>query len=127
MAIALVQLVNPSGSRWYHCITRCVRREHLLGEGLTDRKQWLEDGLRELAGIFSLPVAGYVVMENHLHVLVRLDPDGEPGWLDEEIVRRWGRLFPPRGGIGRLCRSRRRGLRRSWPMPAGWPRPGSGW
>ena len=35
-------------------------------------------------------------MDNHLHVLVRLDPDVANGWSDEEVVRRWGRLFPPR-------------------------------
>jgi hypothetical protein len=28
--------------------------------------------------------------------LVRLDPALGQGWTDEEIVRRWGRLFPPR-------------------------------
>jgi hypothetical protein len=33
---------------------------------------------------------------NHLHLLVRLDPDVAKGWSDEEVVRRWGRLFPPR-------------------------------
>jgi hypothetical protein len=31
-----------------------------------------------------------------LHVLVRLDPDVAQRWSDEEVVRRWGRLFPPR-------------------------------
>jgi len=31
-----------------------------------------------------------------MHVLVRLDPDVAKGWSDEEVVRRWGRLFPPR-------------------------------
>jgi hypothetical protein len=35
-------------------------------------------------------------MDNHLHVLVRLDPDVAEAWSDEEIVRRWGQLFPPR-------------------------------
>jgi hypothetical protein len=35
-------------------------------------------------------------MDNHLHVLVRLDPDTATGWSDEDVVRRWGRLFPPR-------------------------------
>jgi hypothetical protein len=35
-------------------------------------------------------------MDNHLHVLVRLDPDVSIGWSDEDVVRRWGRLFPPR-------------------------------
>ena len=36
-------------------------------------------------------------MDNHLHVLVRLDPATAELWTDEDVVRRWGRLFPPRG------------------------------
>ena len=35
------------------------------------------------------------VLDNHLHVLLRLDPDVAAAWSDEEVVRRWGRLFPP--------------------------------
>jgi hypothetical protein len=35
-------------------------------------------------------------MNNHLHLLLRLDPDVAQAWTDEEVVRRWGRLFPPR-------------------------------
>jgi hypothetical protein len=35
-------------------------------------------------------------MDNHLHLLVRLDPADGQGWSDEEVVQRWGRLFPPR-------------------------------
>ena len=35
-------------------------------------------------------------MDNHLHLLVRLDPGTAKDWSDEEVVRRWGRLFPPR-------------------------------
>jgi len=34
MTIARAHLVDPAVTRWYHCITRCVRREFLLGEGL---------------------------------------------------------------------------------------------
>ena len=97
MANARAVLVIPSVSRWYHGITRCVRRSHLLREGLTDRKQWLEDRSRSLAGIFSLSVAGYSVMDNYLHVLLQLDPDRAAEWSVEEVVRRWGKLFPPRG------------------------------
>jgi len=33
---------------------------------------------------------------NHLHLLMRLDPEAAAGWSDEDVVRRWGRLFPPR-------------------------------
>src|SRR6185312_13432535 len=87
--------------RWYHCSTRCVRRAFLLGEGALDRKQWIEDRLEELAQIFSIAVAGFAVLDNHLHVLVRLDPEVAEGWSDEEVARRWGRLFPPRDAARR--------------------------
>jgi REP element-mobilizing transposase RayT len=68
----------------------------LLGEGGSDRKQWIESRLQELADLFSIAVGGFAVLDNHLHVLVRLDPQRAGAWSDEEVVRRWGRLFPPR-------------------------------
>ena len=96
MTIARAHLVDPSVTRWYHCVTRCVRRAFLLGEGMHDRKSWIEHRLEELAEIFSVAVAGFAILDNHLHLLVRLDPDVAQGWSDEDVVRRWGRLFPPR-------------------------------
>ena len=96
MTIARAHLVNPAVTRWYHCVTRCVRRAFLLGEGMLDRKSWIEHRLEELAEIFSVAVAGFAILDNHLHLLVRLDPDLARGWSDEDVVRRWGRLFPPR-------------------------------
>jgi len=77
-------------------VTRCVRRAFLLGEGTHDRKGWIEHPPQDLAEIFSVAVAGFAILDNHLHVLVRLDPDVVLGWSDEDVVRRWGRLFPPR-------------------------------
>ena len=41
------------------------------------------------------------MLDNHLHVLVRLDPEVAQGWSAEEEVRRWGRLFPPRDRMRR--------------------------
>ncbi len=96
MTMARAHLVDPSVTRWYHCVTRCVRRAFLLGEGSGNRKQWIENRVEELAEIFAIAVGGFSVMDNHLHVLVRLDPDVATRWSDEEVVRRWGRLFPPR-------------------------------
>src|SRR5271166_353830 len=101
MAIARAHLVNPALARWYHCITRCVRRAFLLGEGECDRKAWIEQRLKELAEIFAVAVGGFAVLDNHLHVLVRLDPEVGQGWSDEEVLRRWSRLFPPRDGLRR--------------------------
>ena len=77
-------------------MTRCVRRAFLLGEGDRNRKEWIESRLEELAGIFAVAVGGFSVMNNHLHLLLRLDPEVAQAWTDEEVVQRWGRLFPPR-------------------------------
>jgi hypothetical protein len=78
-----------------------LRRAFLLGEGQNDRKLWIERRLQELAEIFAVAVGGSCVLDHHLHVLVRLDPEVAGGWSDEELVRRWGRLFPPRDRTGR--------------------------
>ena len=96
MTMPRAHLVDPTVTRWYHCVTRCVRRAFLLGDPEFDRKGWIDQRLKELAEIFAVSVAAFSVMDNHLHILVRLDPDVGGGWSDEEVVRRWGRLFPPR-------------------------------
>jgi REP element-mobilizing transposase RayT len=35
--------------------------------------------VQELAGIFAVSVGGFSVMDNHLHVFLRLDPDTATG------------------------------------------------
>ena len=82
MAIARAQLVDLALTRWYHCVTRCVRRALLLGEGDPNRKEWLENRLEELADIFAVAVGGFSVMNNHLHLLPRLDPEVAQAWSD---------------------------------------------
>ena len=104
MTIARAHLIDPSVTRWYHCITRCVRRAFLLGEGEGDRKLWIDRRLRELAEIFSISVTGFSVMDNHLHVHARLDPQVAAGWSDEGVVlalsdRRPAALDSPREGM----------------------------
>jgi REP element-mobilizing transposase RayT len=96
MTMARAHLVDVSVTRWYHCITRCVRRAFLLGSEPFNRKEWIEHRLQELSEIFAVSIGGFSVMDNHLHVLLRLDPDTAQSWSDEEVVRRWGTLFPPR-------------------------------
>jgi hypothetical protein len=61
LTIARAHLVDPSMTRWYH-----VRRAFLLGEGMHDRKGWIEHRLQELAQVFSVAVAGFAILDNHL-------------------------------------------------------------
>jgi hypothetical protein len=83
MTMARAHLVDVTVTRWYHCVTRCVRRALLLAEGTCNRKEWIEKRLEELSQIFAISVGGFSVLDNHLHVLVRLDSDIATGWSDE--------------------------------------------
>ena len=49
MTIARSQLIDPSVTRWYHCVSRCVRKAFLLGEGDGNRTKWLENRLKNKA------------------------------------------------------------------------------
>ncbi|MFN8739793.1 MAG: transposase [Pirellula sp.] len=98
VTISRSRLVDTTVSRWYHCISRCVRRAHLLGDETSPgRKDWIENRLRELDQIFAVSVGGFSLMDNHLHLLLRIDPEVASNWSDSEVVERWFRLFPPRG------------------------------
>jgi putative transposase len=88
MAIARAKLVDLTVTRWYHCVSRCVRKAFLLGEGDQNRKEWLEDRLEELSEIFAVAVGGFSVMDNHLHVLLRLDPEVAHRWRTGAPVER---------------------------------------
>jgi hypothetical protein len=49
IAIARAHPVDFSVTRWYHCITRCVRRAFMLGEGESDRRIWIDRRIEELS------------------------------------------------------------------------------
>ena len=44
MTIARSQLVDVSITRWYHCISRCVRRAFLLSEAPIDDSDTRKEG-----------------------------------------------------------------------------------
>lgn len=98
MTVARSQLVDVTVTPWYHVISKTVRGAWLLAQGRQDRKQWLQDRLEVLSQVFAIEVAGFAVLDNHLHLLVRLSPELVEKWTDEQVVRRWARVFPPRGG-----------------------------
>ena len=102
MTIARSLVVPPSVEGMYHCIARCVRRAFLCGKDKVSgndyehRKDWVKDRLQFLSNIFCVDVAGYAVMSNHLHIVLRTRPDRVLGFSDEEAAGRWLLLFPKR-------------------------------
>ena len=73
-------------------VSRCVRGAHLFGAGAEDaaglnRKAWLDERLRFLNNLFAVSVAGYAVLDNHLHTLVRIDLSEAMQWSPQEVLR----------------------------------------
>lgn len=98
MTLPRSKIVDPDLTRWYHCISRCVRQAFLFADHQSEfnRKGWLETRLHELNSIFAVSVAGFSIMDNHLHLLLRIEPDTAAQWSPTEVARRWLTLFPPR-------------------------------
>ena len=88
----------------YHCISRCVRRAWLCGRDPLSgadhehRRQWVEDRLAQLAGVYAVSVWAYAVMSNHLHVVVEMHADRAAEWTAEAVAERWLGLYPPEDG-----------------------------
>ena len=95
MTTARRDLLDLSRPGWVHCVSRCVRRAFLCGDGFDHRKAWIEERIRLLSGCFAVEVAGFAVMSNHLHVVVRFDPQGPMAWSAEDLVLRWLTAYPP--------------------------------
>ena len=74
----------------YHCMTRCVNGEFLIGSDLC--KEILRKGIWKAADFSGLEVLTYCVMSNHFHVLVKV-PFVERV-SDKELLRRYKVLYP---------------------------------
>ncbi len=93
------RLVSLADTPYYHCIARCVRRAFLCGHdpesGLDfeHRRQWIVDRMKFLASVFAVDLCAYAVMNNHYHVVLRVDVDAALSWGDLEVAQRWTQIF----------------------------------
>lgn len=100
--LARREMIDPSEVQVCHTISRCVRRAFLCGddpvsgESYEHRRQWIRDRLEFLASVFGIDCLTYAIMSNHIHLILRSRPDMVATWSDEEVARRWLRLFPAR-------------------------------
>ena len=101
MAIARSRQIDASVTRWYHCVTRCVRCAFLVGNGTFDRRAWIENRIEDLAQIFAVGVGGFSVQERSaVRSFLRREPGPvagsgrtpgcatrrEPGWVSDPLT-----------------------------------------
>ena len=96
------EIVDRENGGIYHLGSRCVRRALLCGKDpvtnrdYSHRRVWVEDRLLELAELFTVRICSYVVMSNHYHITANYTPQDRFEFDDEEVARRWLRLYPPK-------------------------------
>jgi REP element-mobilizing transposase RayT len=94
------ELIAVEDTPFYHCISRCVRRAYLCGEdyqsgqNFDHRKVWLVERIKFLSSVFAIDVCAYAVMSNHYHLVLFINQDAVNSWSQEEVLERWGQLFP---------------------------------
>ncbi len=93
---------DESAPPWLHCISRCVRRAFLCGDGYEHRKSWIERRLRVLSRTYAVDVGAYAVMSNHLHAVLRPRPARVAAWSPAEVVRAWWHEQKPMRRIRRF-------------------------
>ena len=67
--------------------------DHYTGQSYEHRRDWVESRLLELAAVFAIDICAYVVMSNHLHLVLRIDVELAKHWSDIEVVTQWQKLF----------------------------------
>ena len=65
------------------------------GRDFSHRRAWIEKLMLELAEVFTVHVNEYAVMSNHYHITVDYRPQERFEFSDEEVARRWLKVFPP--------------------------------
>ena len=92
-------LVSIADTPYYHCINRCVHRAFLCGkDALTGRcyehrRQWMQERLEHLQSIFCIDLCSYALMNNHYHLVIKLNPDKAEQLTATEVCERWKGLY----------------------------------
>src|SRR5690554_7802933 len=92
-----MRLISLDDTPLYHCVSRCVRRAYLCGSGkdyvFEHRRGWIAQRIKQLAAVFTIDVAAYVVMSNHYNVVLRVNRVVADALTWQAVMKRCCHLF----------------------------------
>jgi len=99
MPVARENLIDLNATPYYHVYTRCVQscfllgRDKTTGQDFSHRRALIEERLAILAEMFTIDVAAFALLENHMHGVVKINAKDADALDDADVVARWGRLY----------------------------------
>ncbi|AVI64424.1 transposase [Shewanella sp. WE21] len=95
MTSARRMLIDANTTPFYHVINRCVRRAFLCGEdkltgrSYEHRRGWIVDKIKALSTIFCIDICAYAVMNNHYHLVLKIDVEEAKTLSPKEVISQW--------------------------------------
>ncbi|MEC6797104.1 transposase [Photobacterium sp. S4TG1] len=99
MTVSRRKLIEPQITPYYHIINRCVRRAYLCGDdpysgkNYQHRRGWIVNKIKQLSEVFCIDVCAYAVMNNHYHLVLKIDIQQQQALSPQEVISRWLQLF----------------------------------
>ncbi|MFK8013447.1 MAG: transposase, partial [Marinicellaceae bacterium] len=96
MTLARKQLISIDDTPYYHIITRCVRRAFLCGKDkysgncYEHRRKQIVDRIKHLAECFNIDVCAYAVMNNHYHLVLKVNCTKD--WDEKRVLIHWSSI-----------------------------------
>jgi REP element-mobilizing transposase RayT len=100
MVQARVLVLPAQATGTYHVLSRCTRREFLLGGKYAHRRAWVAGLLAELLDGFAIELHAFAIMSNHVHLVLRPRPDLSSLWSARQVATRGLTHIPVRSGAG---------------------------
>ena len=91
--------INLKETRYYQCISRCVRQMFLCGtdesskQSFEHRKQWIKDRMQFLSRHFAIDICSYAIMSNHYHIVLKVNISWLMSLSQEDIISHWNAVF----------------------------------
>lgn len=98
MTKARTHVFDTQNTAAYHYYAHCVRGAWLCGSGhnssrpLEQRQDWIEARVLDLCESFSVGMFAWAIMDNHLHLVIVVDPQMPQTWTDLDVAHRWCRI-----------------------------------
>ena len=99
MTRARKSIIDLEATPYYHVISRCVRRSYLCGEdevtgkNFEYRRHWIEDRIKFLSSVFAIDICAFAIMQNHYHIVLKVQTHQAKAWTEQEVIERWRSLY----------------------------------